>query len=158
MPVNDSPATDLERAIAAFADAGDDHDGQARRDVLAGLSASKVFTLFAEPVPEQAEPGSRIRLCMVSDGPDTGQPMVAVFTGQERAEEFMQQHGMQQHHGEVPGLWAILATAPTAGLLINPNQSLSFRIAPELARFLREDAASVAAERTQETANGESDS
>ncbi len=158
MPVNDSPVTDLERAIAEFADAGDDHEGWARRNVLAHLSASRVFALFVEPMPKEAPPGSRIQLQMVSDGPDTGQPMVAVFTASERAEDFMQQHDMQRHYDEVPGLWAILATAPAAGLLINPNQSLSFRIAPELARFLREDAASAAAEHTESSGNGGSDS
>lgn len=158
VPVNDSSITDLERAIADFADAGDDHEGQARRNVLAQLSASRVFTLFAEPVPKEAPPGSRIQLQMVSDGPDTGQPMVAVFTSSQRAEDFMQQQGMQRHRDEVPGLWAILATAPSAGLLINPNQPLSFRIAPELARFLREDAASAAAERAEQSGDGESDS
>jgi len=149
VPTPSSTATELENAIAAYADAGDDHDGQARRDVLARLSAAQVTTLLSEPAPETPQPGSRVQVCVVSDGPDTGQPMVAVFTSRERAEDFVRQHGGGQHLGEVSGLWAILATAPRAGLLINPNQSPGFRVAPELAEFLREDIQRAASEKMQ---------
>lgn len=152
-----SSATDLENALAAYAEAGDDHDGQARRNVLASLSAARVTALLAEPMPEAPQPGARIQVRVVSDGPDTGQPMVAVFTSRERAEDFAGQFGTDHHLGEVTGLWAILATAPKAGLLINPNQSPGFRIAPELAAFLREEIRSAATEKARHE-TGELDS
>lgn len=157
VPESSFAATDLENAIAAYAAAGDDHDGQARRNVFAHLVTARVTTLFAEPVPEEPRQGSRIQICVVSDGPDTGQPMVAVFTSRERAEDFVSQHEGERYPGEVSGLWAILATAPGAGLLINPNQPAGFRIAPELAKLLREDIRQAATDKSQQQ-NGELDS
>lgn len=136
-----TPKNELERAIAAVAEAGEDPDYSARRAVIARLATCPVTVMLAEPWDGTSAPESGPRPMLVSDGPNREQPMLAVFTQQERARDFQARHGGAEHPSEVPGPWAILATPEKAGIMINPNQELGFRMGPELLDVLRTDVA-----------------
>lgn len=140
MSSNEQPFNELEQAIAAVADAGEDADGSARSTVLSRLAAGSVTVLMSEAPAEDGAPAPNARTMLVSDGPNREQPMLAVFSRRDRAQEFQQsQNGGMEHPAEVPGVWAVLATPENAGIVINPNQGLGFRIPPQVATILRED-------------------
>ena len=129
----------LEKAMQEFAAAGDDLDGHARSTVLAQLAKSNVTVLLSEPPTETGMLAPSSKPMIVSDGPDRNQPMLAIFSRREQALEFRQDHGRTDTPMAVPGIWAVLATPAGAGIVINPNHSLSFRIPPQAVDVLRED-------------------
>jgi len=150
------PRNTLEQAIAAFADAGEDPEAAARGQVFACLAAGTLALLSSDPPSADGRPASGSRPMLVSDGPDTGQPMLAVFSTRERAEAFHRTEGGYEYPVEVPGLWAVLATPAESGIVVNPNQSLAFRIPPHVAALLREDAAATLSEAQTRQPRGES--
>lgn len=132
---------ELEQAIAATEGVDDGPEYPSRRAVLIALATNDVTLVLSEPwdgtsPPDRAPPGM-----LVSDGPDRTQAMLAVFTSAERAHDFQSGLGVTEHPTTVPGPWAILATPQKAGIMINPNQPLGFRIAPASVATLRGDVA-----------------
>lgn len=132
---------ELERAIAATAAADDAPEYPSRRAVLIALATNDVTVLLAEPWDGSATPAAKPQSMLVSDGADREQPMLAIFTSSERARAFQVRFGGGEHPCDVPGPWAVLATPQDAGIMINPNQPLGFRIAPATVKTLRNDVA-----------------
>lgn len=137
----DEPQNELERAIAESAVADDDPEFTARRGVIVALATNTVTVMLAEPWDGTASPETGPRPMFVSDGPDRNQPMLAVFTSTERARDFQSSHGGAEHPSDVPAAWAILAAPEGTGIMINPNQALGFRVAPDTVTVLRRDVA-----------------
>lgn len=135
----DEPQNELERAIAASAEAGEDPDFSAQRGVIIALATNSVVVMLAEPWNGTAAPEQAPRPMLVSDGPDRNQPMLAIFTSAERARDFQARYGGAEHATEVPAPWAILATPEGSGIAVNPNQELSFRVSPQTVTTLRRD-------------------
>lgn len=130
---------ELERCIAALPPDRDAADYDARRKVIVALATEEVTVVLAEPWDGESAPETGPRPMLVSDGPDTEQPMLAVFSRAERAREFEREHGGGGHPSAVPGPWAILAARAGAGIIINPNQALGFRVAPSVVAKLGEE-------------------
>ncbi|MDN5864688.1 MAG: hypothetical protein L0I62_05665 [Gammaproteobacteria bacterium] len=157
-PENIHPENDIERALADIgASEADDPDGSKRRAVLTQLALNQVALLFREPWEGSALPDNSAEPMYVSDGENSEQPMLALFTSAERAVDFEREHDGFENPTVVPGPWAIGSLVQGAGVRVNPNQTLGFRIVPELARLLRDNIAE-AAERAQERARTEDDS
>jgi hypothetical protein len=143
------PTNDLERAISEIgASPEDDPDSEKRRQVLAALALNPVTVLTKDPWDGQEAPNA-VEPMYVSDGPNLEQPMLALFTNAERAVNFAQNHNGFQNPSTVAGPWAIGNVAEGAGIMINANQALGFRIVPELAKILQTDVAA-AIERARE--------
>lgn len=156
----DTPANELETAIEGVSRAPDgDPEGSARREVL-GAFAMATLTVVLRPNPGEPGNGNRDLFPVhVSDGPDTEQPMLAVFSNQERARDFLESESMQEVAAgcelrEVAGPQAVLAAVRGAGLIVNPNQPLGFRMRPELVDALRDDVASAVGQMQQEHNDG----
>lgn len=134
----DTPQNELERAIAAVAEAGEDADGSARRAVLMALATNNVVVILP-PTDAQGNPPENAQPLFVSDGSDLEQPMLAAFTRIERARAFEDSFEDETQPGEIAGTQLILGTPEGCGIRLNPNQELGFRIGPELANVIRED-------------------
>lgn len=134
MDTFEQPQNDLESAIAA---AADDVDGSARREVIRTLSKATVAVLLDAPLTQGDMSEPVAHPMYVSDGANQEQAMLAVFSSNERAVRFHEEHGGFNHPAEVFATRAILATTPDAGIFINPNQPLGFRILPALAAALK---------------------
>ena len=66
--------------------------------------------------------------------------MLAVFTNNERAMEFVAAAGPHKYPVTVDALWALLGVPEGVGIMINPNQLPNFRISVDVAAVLREAA------------------
>ncbi|MGH8161872.1 MAG: SseB family protein [Gammaproteobacteria bacterium] len=145
------PTNDLEHAIAAMGDAPEaDPKAEARRAVLVALALNQVTVLTKEPWDGETPTGtSAMDLMYVSDGKNLEQPMLALFTNTERAVHFEQTNDAFHNPCTVAGPWALGNVVEGAGIMINPNQNLGFRIVPELAKILQRDVAT-AIERARE--------
>lgn len=124
---------DLERSMAAA-----DTDVESRRDFLRILVKSRVIVLLDEPWDGRSLPHTGAHLMLVSDGPNKKQTMLAIFTAQDKTEEFLNAETPYKHAVEVDAAWAMLGIPADAGAMINPNSPLSFRIAPDVASILRD--------------------
>lgn len=144
----EEPVNELERAISAAASADDAPEYPSRRQVLVALATNPITVMLAEPWDGTTTPENDPQPMLVSDGPNREQPMLAIFSSLERARDFQSRHGGAEYPSEVPAPVAILATPEGAGIMINPNQPLGFRLAPETAALLRRDVAA-AIERAQ---------
>lgn len=131
-----APANDLEEAIFAVAESSPD-DVERRRDVIAKLAQARVAVLLDQPWNGTSMPDESLRLQLVSDGPNQKQAMLAVFSTQERAEEFHREYGGYDHVTVVDAAWALLGVAEGDGVMVNPNQEISFRVDPQVAALLR---------------------
>lgn len=134
----DTPQNELERAIAAAAEAGEDADGSARRAVLVALATNNVAVILP-PTDAEGNPPENAQPLFVSDGQDLEQPMLAAFTRIERALAFEDTFEDAAQPGEIAGTQLILGTPEGCGIRLNPNQELGFRIGPELANAIRKD-------------------
>lgn len=126
-------AATLEQALESFED-----NIESRRAILAKFAKSRVVVVLDTPWDGVSLPSTSMRLLFVSDGPNEKQAMLAVFTSEQRAEEFPKQDSPFRHAVEVDAAWAFLGVPPGAGILINPNTTPGFRITPELAAQLRQ--------------------
>lgn len=159
----DKPSNDIEQAIEGVLHAPDgDPEGAVRRTVLTAFARATLVVLL-RPVPEDRQDGESDEFypVHVSDGPDTGQPMLAVFSSQERAQAFLddlpsaQAASKDSELREITGPQALMGTLHGAGLIINPTQALSFRMNPALVDILRADVASAAGKAQQEQADAD---
>lgn len=158
MAESPAPENEIESAIAAIGNSEtDDPDGSKRRAVLAQLAMNPVIVLLREPWEGADVPDQNAELMYVSDGDNTDQPMLALFTSAERALQFDREHGGFKNPCTVPGPWAIGNVADKAGVMVNPNQSLAFRIIPELVTVLQDDI-TTAIKRARERAGSEGQS
>ncbi|MGH7058078.1 MAG: hypothetical protein ACREFZ_09395 [Acetobacteraceae bacterium] len=148
------PTNDLEHALAAVGLPGEDEDGAKRRRVLVRLAAGTATVLLKEPWTEEGVPDAAAQPMYVSDEGNLEQAMLAVFTNAERALAFERQYGGFEHPCTVPGPWVIGSVIANAGIMINPNQPLGFRIVAGLVETLRKDVAN-AMERARERARNE---
>lgn len=122
----------LETALSAFEDSVDN-----RRNLLTLLLKSKVVVVLDTPWDGRSLPSTSAHMLFVSDGENTQQAMLAVFTGQERAEAFPTAGSPFKHPVVVDMLWALLGLPKEAGIMLNPNSGPAFRITPELGAELR---------------------
>lgn len=122
----------LETALAAFEDSLDN-----RRTLLTTLLESKVVVVLDTPWDGRSLPSTSARMLFVSDGENTQQAMLAVFTGQQQAEAFLTSGSPFKHPVKVDMPWALLGLPKDAGIRLNPNSAPGFRITPELAGQLR---------------------
>ena len=123
----------LETALAAFEDSLDN-----RRALLTTLLQSKVVVVMDMPWDGRSLPSTSAHMLFVSDGEDTQQAMLAVFTGQQQAAAFLVAGSPFKHPVEVDMLWALLGLPKEAGIRLNPNSAPGFRITPDLAAQLRD--------------------
>ena len=125
----------LEQALS---NAGE--DVTSKKDILKALVQSRVTVLLDQPWDGRTLPSAGMNLLLVSDGPNAQQPMLAVFSTQALAREFMSAAGPFQHPADVDAAWALLGVPKDAGIMLNPNSVPNFRISPEVAGMLRESA------------------
>jgi hypothetical protein len=135
------PLLDLTEALAAF---HAEDTLTSRAAVIVSLTISSVTVLLDSPWDGKSLPQPDTRFMLVSDGDNVEQPMLALFSDKTKAEGFRQNIdiGNQfEHIVEVSGSWSLLGVEEGMGIMIDPNQSTAFRIAPELAAQLRNDVA-----------------
>jgi hypothetical protein len=126
-------STPLEQAISA-ARGG---DVESLRNVLQILVTARIKVLLNKPWDGISQPEPDTRMLFVSDGKNEQQPMLALFTNDAFATEFQAGENPFSHLVEVDARLAIHRVESGAGIIINPNSDLSFRITPELAKTLR---------------------
>lgn len=143
MTSSENSADTHESALgAALATTQQDDSVANRSAVLVALATSPVTVILDQPWDGVSLPDPDTRFLLVSDGKDTAQPMLAIFSDQDSAQRFRQDVGLGsefEHLVEVSGSWSLLGVAEGMGVMINPNQSTAFRITPELAAQLRSD-------------------
>ncbi|HVC37905.1 MAG TPA: SseB family protein [Gammaproteobacteria bacterium] len=127
---------DLELAIKN----ADHSDSESLRKVLLQLVASRIIVLMDKPWDGVARPQDGIRMMFVSDGPNSEQPMLAVFTGLGFTDKFIADDNPFSHAVEVDARFAIVGLSAGAGIIINPNAIPSFRVDPALAKILQDSA------------------
>jgi hypothetical protein len=139
----DTPQNEIERAIHATPeDASKDPEGEARRATLIALANNNVAVILPPRREDGSPPADAVPL-FVSDGPDREQAMLAAFTRRERAEAFRDAVGETDGSceiQEITGTQLVLGTPEEAGIMINPNQSLLFRISREMSNVMRGEA------------------
>lgn len=111
-------------------------------DFIEKLVVSSVAVILNKPIPTSKNPvlDQGTQFLMVSDGENHNQPMLAMFTDVLRAKEFRQNHPSFPHVVKVHALWPIAALPNNCGIRINPNFNIGFRIDPEQATFLKQQA------------------
>lgn len=141
-PATGSPQH-LEQALAAAnADATNPQRGV---DVLLAYATGRVAVVLDRPWEGSGSgtaPSPDTRFLMVSDGPDTEKPMMAVFSSLDRARRCLDElpdHGDFDYPVEVHGGWSLLGLPEGAGVFINPNQQPAYRISAETAVQMRAD-------------------
>ena len=136
----------LEEALGKC---GDDVDS--KRVVLETLVRTKVTVMLDRPWDGRTLPSTDTQMLFVSDGENLEQAMLALFSSEERASEFLPSAGVYKYPANVDALWALLGVPATAGIMINPNQIPNFRISVEIAAILREAAQKNLDQRIQST-------
>lgn len=135
----DSYQSDLVGALTTIKE---DDSIANRSAVLVALATGSVTVILDRPWDGASLPKPDTRFLLVSDGENTEQPMLAIFSDRDRAQRFRQDVGLGnefEHLVEVSGSWSLLGVTEGTGVMIDPNQSTAFRIAPELAAQLRSD-------------------
>lgn len=128
-------STDLEQAIFA----AQQGDVEKLRKVLQVLVTARIKVLLNKPWDGTSQPQPDTRMLFVSDGKNQQQAMLALFTGDRFATEFQSGDHPFTHLVEIDARLAIHRVESGAGIMINPNSTVSFRISPELANTLREE-------------------
>jgi hypothetical protein len=113
-------------------------DYESRKTLLRSFIQARVYVLTDRPVRPATNDLYEARMSLVSDGPNTAQPMLAVFSNEDRARRFQEVTGGERHRTEIDAVFALACTPAGAGLIVNPNQTPNFRLAPELVALLRE--------------------
>ncbi len=133
-------ANELEKAILAVQAQGDQADWDAKGEVLRQLALNVVYVLVDEPLDESTEEGIQGKPSFVSNGEDLEQAMLAIFSSEEKARDYLEQEKIGDRHPlGVPGPRALLAVPDGIGIRINPNLEPGFVILPALAERLRDD-------------------
>lgn len=126
---------------------------ESKRTILDALVKSRITVMLDHPWDGKTLPRTSMQMLFVTDGTNTEQAMLAVFTNEERANEFIPSAGPHKFPVTVDALWALLGVPQGAGVMINPNQVPNFRISVEVATILRE-AAQQALDKRIESAKG----
>ena len=128
--------------VSALATIAQDDTVANRSAVLAALATSAVTVILDQPWDGASLPELDTRFLLVSDGNNTEQPMLAIFSTRDCAQRFRHDVDLGnefEHLVEVSGSWSLLGVTEGVGVMIDPNQSTAFRITPELAAELRND-------------------
>ena len=136
----DTPKTPSPFPDASFEEllAQPAEDFESRRKLLQAFIHARVHVLTDREVRPGTNDLYEARMSLVSDGPNTAQPMLAVFSNAERARLFQESTGGEPHRTEIDAVFALACTPENAGIIVNPNQTPNFRLAPELVAILRE--------------------
>jgi SseB protein N-terminal domain len=118
----------------------DRKDSESLRKVLLQFVSSRVMVMMDKVWDGVSYPEDGTRMMFVSDGPDSKQPMLAVFTNAGFTQKFVSDNNPFCHVVEVDARFAIVGLSAGAGIIINPNADLSFRIDPSIANILRDSA------------------
>lgn len=148
----------LEAALGRLYANRDNVDPEVPRDVLKILATSRIFVILDTAPPADPEEEFDAMPLHVSDGPDMNQPMLALFSQRSHAEYFLGQHEPDnwKYIYEVFAPQALLNAAQGAGIIVNPNHELGFRVGPDLTAALCLDIKS-AIETARNTASGRPD-
>lgn len=129
---SDVNQTELERVLINFEDTL-----EYRRKVLSTLVNGKVYVVLDKPWDRQRAPDPDTHFLLVSDGENSKQPMLALFTSTDKLAAVPTEGTGFQHPVEVDARWALLGVPPSAGIRINPNAVPGFRIDANLSAQLR---------------------
>jgi tetratricopeptide (TPR) repeat protein len=128
------PKSELESLIA-----GSDNSPAAIRAILSKLAASRIYAVVDKPWDGRSAPQAGMRLLLVTDGADHGQPMLALFSAAQHAQSSIGGEHAFKNVVEVDAGWALLGVEDNTGILINPNATdvPTFRIGPAVAAELK---------------------
>jgi len=143
-----SPPGNLESALLT---AEDNLEG--KRKILQLLFDSRVYVVLDQPWDGRSLPSTDMHLLFVSDGKNSQQAMLALFTSREKCTAIPKGDSLFAHPVEVDARWALLGVPKEAGILINPNSAPGFRVTPPLAAELRTLAERYLAQRLPGAAN-----
>lgn len=105
------------------------------------LARSRVVVVTDKVWNGRSVPETSMRLMQVSDGDNTSQVMLAVFTDENHAGIFLQGlAGTSQPFNNkvtVDMAWALLGLPDKAGIMVNANSARGFRVSPEAAAQLK---------------------
>ena len=96
---------------------------ESKRKVLQLLFDSRVYVVLDQPWDGRSLPSTDMRLLFVSDGKNSEQAMLALFTSREKCAAIPKGDSLFDHPIEVDARWAILGVPKDAGILINPNSA-----------------------------------
>lgn len=132
--MNEAVATpgNLESALLTTED-----NLEGRRKILQLLFDARVYVVLDQPWDGRSLPSTEMHLLLVSDGKNSQQPMLALFTSREKCEAVPKGDSLFEHPVEVDGKWALLGVPENAGILVNPNSAPAFRVTPQLAAELK---------------------
>lgn len=117
---------------------GDDLDS--KRAILDAMLRSRVTVLLDRPWDGRSLPSADTQMLFVTDGENLERAMLAIFTSESRAAEFVPTAGVYKYPVNVDAVWALLGVPTDAGIILNPNQLPNFRINVEVVGILREEA------------------
>ncbi|MBU6470624.1 MAG: SseB family protein [Gammaproteobacteria bacterium] len=125
-------ANSLETALLTTED-----NLEGRRKILQLLFDARVYVVLDQPWDGRTLPSTDMHLLLVSDGKNSQQAMLALFTSREKCAAVPKGDSLFDHPVEVDAKWALLGVPEGAGILVNPNSAPAFRVTPELAAELR---------------------
>lgn len=130
-------ATALTPLETAMLNTEDSVEG--RRSILQQLFNSRVYVVLDQNWDGRSSlPSLDTHVLLVSDGQNTQQTMLALFTSADKVKAIPLVDTPFKYPVEVDAAWALLGIPKNAGVLINPNSAPGFRILPGLAAELRE--------------------
>lgn len=133
-------ANELEEAISRVQAQGDQADWDAKGEVLRQLALNVVYVIVDQALDQSTEEGIQGTPSFVSNGDDLEQAMLAIFSSEAKARDYLAQEKIEDRHPlGVPGPRALLAVPDGIGIRINPNLEPGFVILPALAERLRDD-------------------
>lgn len=132
--VSTTALTPLENALLNTEDSV-----EGRRSILRQLFDSRIYVVLDQNWDGHSSlPSLDTHLLLVSDGQNTQQPMLALFTSADKVKAITVVDTPFKYPAEVDAAWALLGIPQNAGVLINPNSAPGFRILPGLAAELRD--------------------
>lgn len=129
-----SPPSALESALLTTED-----NVEGRRNILTQLFSSRVYVVLDQNWDGRSSlPNLDTHVLLVSDGQNTRQPMLALFTSADKVAAIPLTDTQFKYPVEVDAAWALLGIPKNAGVLINPNSAPGFRMLPGLAAEMRD--------------------
>ncbi len=108
-----------------------------KEEFVSALLESQIYVLMDRPADDLLTEGDPQAL-MVTDGLNAEQLMLAVFSEESRARDFVESDHCEGEYfpAAMDAPWAFLTVPEGAGAVFNPNCDLNYRFSPEVAARL----------------------
>lgn len=110
-----------------------------KEDFVQAMLESQIYMLMDRPADDLLAQGDP-RALLVTDGNNAEQMMLAIFSEESRAREYLQSEPLEETYYPTPieAPWAFLTLPKGSGAVFNPNCDLNYRFSPDVAAKLRD--------------------